>query len=373
MSAELAITTEEFQDRLDRTQAAAEAQRLDGLIAISSYAEREGHVCYLSNHRISFPNVMSHTGLGYAAFVAGLESDGILVSPLGYQQDQVVGVETAETGPNLVDGIRSAVSKKGLEKGRIGIAGLDVLPVEYYRSLAKTFPDATFENAGALLEDQRLIKTAAELKILRAAAGVADRALEAGMEAVRAGATEHDVELAAREAALAAGADFVVRVRVSSGKRIFSLNWPMVSGRELEEGDLVYLDFIGWFENYGFNNSRVTVVGTPNNRQREYLDHLVDALEWMIEVIEPHREVMFPYTQSRGREIFPFGHGIGLEICENPWLTTGQTVQIEPGMVICLEPSVQSPELGRISLEDTVVVTASGIEVLNQCPRAFWG
>lgn len=367
-----ALPREEFEKRLERTQELLHQRELDGLIAFSSYAEREGHVCYLTNHHNSFPNVLSHVGLGHAALVLPGKGKGVLVSPMGYEAEKVIGIDYAKTGCNLIADIVSAVREKRLDDRKIGIVGLDVIPTEYYNGLVEALPEVTFVDANDLLESQRIIKSRAEVELLREAARIADVGLQAGMGAVREGITQYEIGLAARGAALDAGADFIPRVRVSSGKKISTLSWPMATEKKVEKGDFVYLDFIGWFGNYGFDNSRVTVVGEPSEKQRDYLGHLVEATEWMIGVLKPGLEIEFVYTESRGRAIRPFGHGIGLEICENPWVTIGRRLTLQPNMVICVEPMVISPEFGSMSIEDTVVVTETKAELLTQCPRVFW-
>jgi Xaa-Pro aminopeptidase len=201
---------------------------------------------------------------------------------------------------------------------------------------------------------------------------VADAGLQAGIEAAKEGVWAYEVELAARKAALQAGADFIPRVRVSSGKMVAELRWPQVDARRLEAGDLIFLDLIGWVGNYGFDNSRVTVVGPATGDQVAYLDHMVEATEWMIGALKPGVPIEFVYTESRGREILPFAHGIGLEICENPWITAKQRVTPEPNMVLCVEPTLASRQFGGMAIEDTVVITESGAQVLNQCPHKFW-
>jgi hypothetical protein len=84
MAGAMSIPREEFATRRERTQQLLGERGLDGLIGFSSYAEREGHVCYLSNHHLSFPNILSHQGLGHAALILPAEGLGVLVSPFGY-------------------------------------------------------------------------------------------------------------------------------------------------------------------------------------------------------------------------------------------------------------------------------------------------
>ncbi|MCJ7622240.1 MAG: M24 family metallopeptidase [Anaerolineaceae bacterium] len=368
----LVIPASEFESRLQKTLAVLRAKDLDGLIAFSSYQEREGHVCYLTNHHISFPNGMSHVGLGHAAYILTADGKGFLISPLGYERHKVVNVHYAKTGNNLVADIVAVLKSNFEGEKRLGIVGMDVIPAEYYLNLEKAVPELKFEAANAILEDQRIIKSSNEVEILREAARIVDIGLQAGMEAVKEGITQLDVEFAAREALMKAGADFIPRVRISSGPAIETLSWPMTKNIELKKGDFVYLDLIGWYSNYGFDNSRVTVVGGPSDAQRNYLDHLVEATEWMIGALKPHKEMGFNMTESRGRHIIPLGHGIGLEICENPWVSMGNRFTLEPNMVMCIEPIIVTREFGGMTIEDTVVVTETGVEVLNQCPMAFW-
>lgn len=372
MARQSPFTSSDFEKRIATTQKLMADRGLDGLIAFSSYQERQGHVAYLANHFISFPNVMSHMGFGHAALVLPASTPPILVAPMGYEAEKVHGIASAKTGFNLMADLVGAVKEAGLAEGKLAIVGTDVIPAEYYSSLGQALPGATLEPANDLLETQRMIKSAAEIEALRQAAHAADVGLQAGIAAAKQGATQFDIELAARRAALEAGADFIPRVRVASGPSITTLGWPMVRDQALQKGDLVYLDFIGWMHGYGFDNSRATVVGKPTDEQREYLDHMVEATEWMVEIIKPGKPFEVCYTQSRDRTIMPFGHGIGLDICENPWVTLGRPVTLEPGMVVSIEPIVIDRGLGGMNIEDTVLVTEDGVEVLNQCPRRFW-
>lgn len=369
MIANSGLPKEVFCARLQATQKIMAQKGESGLIAVASFQEREGHVAYLTNHHISFPNGMSHAGLGYAAVIVPVEGKAALVAPLGVGAGKIPGVERVYTEPNLVYGVLAAIKEMKLEDQRIGITGMDVLPVEYYTGLTQALPKAVFETADGVLESQRAVKDPHEVELLRSAACVADAALKAGLSAVFEGVSEFEIESAARTAAMQSGADFVARIRVSSGKSISTLRWPMTTGRFLERGDFIFLDVIGWRQHYGFDASRVSVVGKPTDEQNEILTHMVEATQWMIDELKPGREFRFTSTESRGRTIRPMAHGIGLEICENPWIVAEREFVLVPGMVVCVEPAVDSKKYGEMAIEDMVLITDTGKEVLTTCPR----
>ncbi|MBI4596351.1 MAG: aminopeptidase P family protein [Candidatus Tectomicrobia bacterium] len=372
MTEHLSITKDELQRRLENTQNLMQQRDLDGLIVFSSFQEREGHISYLTNHHNAFPNTLSHMGLGHSALVLPSRGLGALVSPLAYEASKVVNIDHVKTGFTLAQDVISSVKEKDLESKRIGLVGLDVIPVEYYESIKKGLAKATFEVANDLLEGQRLIKSPAEIALLRKGAGIADAALLSGMEAATEGASSLDIELAVRKAALEAGADFIPRVRISIGPRIESLTWPTAKRQRVAKGDFVFLDVIGWVDGYGFDNSRIKVVGKADDKQRGYMEHAAEATEWMTSLVKPGVPLNFTMTMSRERQILAVGHGIGLEICENPWLTISpHKATLEPNMVICIEPSVVDRQFGSMCIEDTVLVTETGVEVLNQCPRVL--
>jgi Xaa-Pro dipeptidase len=369
----LAISEKEFESRVKNTQKMMSERGFQGLVAVSSYAEREGHVCYLTNHHTSFPNVMSHIGLGHAAAVLTATEKPILISPMGYQKDKVVGIEYAKTGFDYVGDVVAALKERKLDEKKIGVAGMDVLPVEYYGRLKQSLPKATLEPANDILESQRVIKSPMEQKILREAARIACEGLLAGIETVKDGVRECDVELAARKAAVEAGVDYVVRVRVSSGKRIAELGWPMATKKIIRKGEFVYLDFIGWFQNYGFDTSRITVAGDPTEEQKELLETAIDATDWMMETMKPGTERKYVFASAREKMIIPIAHHIGIDICENWAVNIGTKTTFKPGMVLCVEPSVIDPKLGStLNFEEEVIINSTGAELITRCPRVFW-
>jgi Xaa-Pro aminopeptidase len=366
------VPEQELVSRLQNTRRLLQERGLDGLIAFSSSAGREGHVCYLTDHRLPFLYPASRKLTPYAALVLPVEGQSLLVSPTVSDDEKIAGVDCIRAGVNWVDDVEWAVRERKLDGKKVGIAGTDVVPAAYYGSLTKSLPRTTFEDAGDLLAGQRAKKSQAEVDLLREAARIADAALEAGMDAAREGAQEYEVELAARRAALEAGADFVTSIRVSSGKRIVAPPWTASAARELQPEDLVYLQVVGRLHNYGFDASRARAVGGPTLVQQEYLDHLIEAVEWMVDVLKPGTTVQFVRANSRGRSILPFANGIGVEIGESPWVTPGVKLTPQPGMVLCVKPTVNSSQFGSMAIGDMVVINETGVEILNHCPRIFW-
>ncbi len=370
---DLPVPENEFRERLKKLQSKLSENGDQGAIVFYEYLEREGNVSYLTNNRSSFPNVMSHKGIGYGAFVLSTEGEGLLVAPFGYEEERVVNVSGGIIEPDLVGGLLKAVEELKLNGKNIGIAGTDILPYEYFESLKQKLGLNRFNSYDRFLEMMRSKKSENEIKVMRKAAEVADAGLKAAMDEANEGKSEKDVEIAARMAAYERGADFVSRVRVSSGKKIVGLRWPMATDRKLEKEDVVYVDFIGFYKGYGFDAQRVKVIGEPNDEQREFLNTALELQTWLINRLLPGKEVKLVKMSGRGFRYSPFLHGIGLEICEEPsCVIEGMSIRPEKGMILCVEPTVGNDKLGEIGFEDMVLITEKGPIKLNKLESVLW-
>ena len=74
----------------------------------------------------------------------------------------------------------------------------------------------------------------------------------------------------------------------------------------------------------------------------------------------------------KDRTITPFAHGIGIEVCEKPWILPNSRLRFKSGMVLCVEPNVFIPHVGSLGLEQEVVTTSTGVEVITSCPTVYW-
>ena len=316
------------------------------------------------------------SGLGYSAFLVPADGPTTLISPLGYRPDLVVGVDNAKTGTNFAHELASAIKESKLDRAKLAVAGSDVLPVAYATDLSRAFPEISLKFDDELIVLQRMIKSESELTAIRQASRVADKAVRAAVGSVKPGMKESAIGSLARKVAMEAGADYVVRDRIQSGSEIGTLRWPFASQKKVRKGELVSIDFVGWVNTYGFDILRMGCVGRPNKEQRSLIETAGEATKAMTDVLSDGGKVETSIAQlerfkKEGFKVEPFGHAIGLEIVENPYLLPGVSGNVKKNMVFCVEPELRMGK-GWASIENEVIVTDSKPEVITKLPVDFW-
>jgi Xaa-Pro aminopeptidase len=373
------IPKAEFEQRQKTIRRELLKLGLDALLAVSGYAERDGNVCYLCGHKNAFPYSPrgdAISGLGYSAFLVPAEGKTTLISPLGFQQDFAIGVDSAKTGLNFAQELINAISDSHLERSKLGIAGGDIIPAVYVDEIKRVFPDLAMLFADDLVAEQRMIKSETELELLRQASRVADKAVHAAIDSIKPGMMESAIGSVARKIAMEAGADYVVRDRVQSGAEIGRLRWPFASRKKVRKGELVSIDFVGWANRYGFDILRIGCVGLPSREQRLLLEAAGEATEAMSNALTDGVSIESAVNQLRtversGMMIEPFGHGIGLDIVESPYLLPGVKGIVKKNTVLCVEPTVRWRKASA-SVENELIITESKPEVLTHLPVDFW-
>ncbi len=228
----------------------------------------------------------------------------------------------------------------------------------------------------AALDDLRLVKSQAEIALLRAAAHVADLGVSAGIEAIHAGVSDHEVMAAIQQAVALAGGEFPAYPTLVDARG--TLHGTPI-GKLLEEGDVVYLEVSGVVRRYHCNISRTVVVGEPSPRVRELYEVVREALDRATEALRPGVSVAeiveLVAACHRGYEQNTWGRfGFSMEIAYPPiWigalsLMKGDPHVIEPGMVITMEPGLAYSDGATMMLGNNVLVKEDGPEVLNEVP-----
>ncbi len=376
----------EIKGRLDRTHAALRSAGFDGMLAFSSFLAKDGHVCYLTNHKITnapWSFNARNNGFGFAAVLLPVGGALILLPGTRFDRAAVSPLVTdVRTGFDFAATLRGAITDAGLSAARLGVAGTDVMPMYYSDSLRKAFPRLRLESADDLIEGLRIIKSPFELRLMEEAAGVCDKGLEAAFRASqRTGATENDIASATYVACMKAGADRVDRVRVRAGDEVVAwARWPFATARRVRRGDLIYIDLVGWYKNYVFDEARCWVVPRPDAWQRALLEEGLHLTERMRDTVEIGRPIgswvteTIDYFRARpfGQELSIVGHGVGLEVVENPWFEREESMPLTPGMVLCLESGFVVPGRALVRIEKEIVVEERGARFLGKFRSRLW-
>lgn len=247
------------------------------------------------------------------------------------------------------------------------------LTVDQYDRLRRELPEGlTLVPTRGLIEELRMIKTPEEIELLRAVASIAARAFNRVRPAVRPGMRERDVAFLLEQTFRELGADGPsFETIVASGERA-ALPHGRASDRVIERGDMVVVDFGARAAGYNSDTTRTIVVGEPSADQQRVLDAVRSAQRESMGLMRPG--VSASAVDQRAREVLAgeddafrhgLGHGIGLMVHERPYLSgTDQTV-LQPGMIVTNEPGIYVAGWGGVRLEDMVLITTDGPEVIT--------
>ncbi len=260
--------------------------------------------------------------------------------------------------------------------GRVAVS--DTMAALHVLRLRDAVAGAEQTLAGPVLRELRMCKDAAELAALRRAAEAIDRVHARMGEWLRPGRTEAEVGADITEAIVVEGhthADFVI---VGSGPNGASPHHD-VSDRVIEPGDVVVVDIGGPIpEGYNSDSTRTYAVGEPAAEIAEAYAVLQRAQEAAVRTVRPGatahevdaaaRDIL---TEAGLGELFIHrtGHGIGLDVHEEPYIMSGNDLPLQPGMAFSVEPGVYQAGKWGARIEDIVVVTADGVEPLNTRPH----
>ena len=313
--------------------------------------------------------------------------------------------EAAGLGP-----VRDALVGRGVRDARVGMM-LDIMPANLYRKACQTFSGYEISDVSQLLSAQRSVKDADELELLRTAAGVFEAAHAAIVEHARPGTSEIELSAEVARALRRAGHDGVIYSRrydamlqpeggLVSGENLWALSALAIaimgtglstavpfgaSRRVLETGDLVNIDLGLCVAGYHADMARTYSLGEPSAEVARYSAIVRACEDAAFDAIAPAVESRVPYEaalavarehcveewfQGHGRYHGPYiGHGIGLELDEEPVLGPYAAVPIAEGMVLTIEPKLMVPGVGSVNIEDDIVVSETGNAYLSELSR----
>lgn len=245
--------------------------------------------------------------------------------------------------------------------------------------LQRALPTTTFTSATPVIAPRRMVKDAAEVDALAAAARAADAIAVEIRDQRFAGRTERSVHQELSERILAAGHERTNFAIVAAGENSASAHHEP-GPRVIAEGDVVLLDFGGTMRGYCSDITRMYVVGEATTEMREIYDVLRGAQEKAVqaatvgtalEAVDAAARDAIALAGYGPNFVHRTGHGIGRDAHEEPYVVAGNDAPVVAGYAFSIEPGIYLPGRFGFRLEDIVVATDDGPRRLNEAPRGL--
>ncbi|MFJ6411574.1 Xaa-Pro dipeptidase [Terribacillus saccharophilus] len=343
-------------EKIEKLRALMEKKKLDAFIVTSAQNRR-----YISGFT------------GSAGLLIITKSKQLFITDFRYMEqatEQAPDFEIIEHKQSIIQEAAAQLLKEGAQQ-----AGFEHEDVTF--ALYQQFQNAVHADlipASGLIEELRLIKSEAELAIMKTAAEIADAAYTHILTFVKPGMKEIEVSnelefFMRKQGATQSSFDTIV----ASGYRS-ALPHGVASDKEIQKGELVTLDYGALYNGYCSDITRTFAVGEISDKLREIYDIVLEANLRGVAGVKPGitgkeaDALTRDYINEKGYGQYfghSTGHGLGMDVHESPALSFRSDTVLKPGMVVTVEPGIYIPEVGGCRIEDDLVLTADGSERLT--------
>ncbi|AND85217.1 M24 family metallopeptidase [Clostridium tyrobutyricum] len=282
-------------------------------------------------------------------------------------------LEYSKSG-SFVDFLSDLVQETSIK--RLGFEE-NIITYSIYK-LYKSKVNCDFIPMHGIVEKIRIIKDDEELKLIKSAAEIADKAFAHMIDYIKPGMTEIQIGLELEFYMKKLGAsDLSFPSIVASGVRS-SLPHGEATNKVVNRGEFLTLDFGCIYREYCSDMTRTLVIGKPSDKMVEMYSIVLEAQKLALKEYKPGVPAMEVdavarnYISNRGYgEYFghSLGHGVGREIHESPVIGYRNKSKLVENMVVTDEPGIYIPDFGGLRIEDLLVVTKDGGKVLSKSPK----
>jgi Xaa-Pro aminopeptidase len=243
-----------------------------------------------------------------------------------------------------------------------------------WKGLAEALPDIELMSTEGLVEELRLVKDEYEIDLLREAIHITELACIRVLTMLRPGMTEKEVAFEIVTSMLKNGADKEgFDTIVASGPRS-AMPHATPTDRQISSGEFVVMDFGAYYQGYHGDITRTVVLGPASDKQKDIVNTVLAAQASALDAVRPGiagaeiDAVARDYIAAHGYGDYfghGLGHGLGLDIHDGRILAPNSEIVLQAGMVVTVEPGIYLPGYGGVRIEDDILVTDTGCEVLT--------
>jgi len=375
---DLVFTMGEYERRLAALRAQMEWRGLDAVIVTTPE-----NLFYLTGYQTP--------GYYYfQALVVPLAGEAFMVTRLLEDSNVTTRTWIEESRPyadteSPIGALRHSLEEFGIAGKRVGYEkNCYFFRATEQEQLFVAAPETSFLDCSGLIEELRLIKSAEEVAVMVGAAAATEAGMRAGIDAVAAGVSEHDVAADIHHAMIKAGSEYpAIAPFVASGWRC-AVGHATWEGRTIEAGDCVFLEVGGCVHRYHAAMMRTVFLGQPSPEVEEAERLICEAMSACLDAIRPGvtagdvdfvaRSILERYSHG-GTQATRSGYSIGIAFAPD-WgeghilsIQPSESRPLEANMVFHLIPWLQVPEQAGIGLSETVRVTSAGSESLFSLDR----
>jgi len=349
--------------------------RVKKLIEVLKKNEIDGYLCGLSENAYYFSNFYG-TGKErfHGLFIPSVGDIVFLIAGLNEtfvrNSTWIDNIITWNEGEDPFEKIASIIKKRKLSMSKIAVD--DVLRSDQLLALQEKLPQVKFISGGEFTSALRRIKSNDEKDLMMHLGSIQDKATKNAISAIQVGVSEREIADIIENTFKEFGAKYAgVTPNVASGFYSTNPHHYALSEKLIEDGDSVILDFTGEWKHYKSDSTRTVFVGNPPKEYLKIYNTVKKAQEMAVKSVKPGRtceeidRIARKIIEDEGYGqyfIHRTGHGIGLEIHEEPYITEGNKLVLEPGMTFSVEPGIYFPPKYGVRIEDIVIVTEKGAE-----------
>ncbi|MCD6449409.1 MAG: aminopeptidase P family protein [Thermotogaceae bacterium] len=331
----------------------------------------------------SKPSIIYYTGFSgtFAALLLTKDEEIFITDPRYTEQaKKQTGMKVLEFRGNkffhefLADIINDKRLKKiAIEKERIS--------VDFFEKLSEKLGNVEFGKVDGIIKKHRMVKDETEVKKLKKAIQIAEKAFLDMLDFIKEGKTEKEIAAYLEYRMKVYGAERAgFETILASGPRS-ALPHGIASDKVIEDGDIIVVDFGCVYEGYHSDLTRMVAIGEPGHEVRKVHDIVFNAQIKAIKEAKPGMTgkeidaIARTYIESKGyKKEFGhgLGHGVGLEIHESPRISPMGKEEIVKGVVFTIEPGIYLEGQFGIRIEDDVIMRKDGVEVLSTLDRKIY-